>query len=319
MTLPPAFPRDRLRAPAIAAPMFLVSGPDLVVETCRGGIVGTFPALNQRTSDGYDAWLAEIGERLQAAGERPAPYGINLIVHKSNARVDRDLEITCRHKVPLVITSLGIRQDVIDAVHAYGGLVFHDVVQTRHARKAAEAGVDGLIAVCSGAGGHAGTLNPFAFAAEIRRFFDGTLVLAGAINTGRQVAAAVLMGADLAYMGTRFIATRESQAPEDYKRMVLEATAEDVVYTPSISGVPANFLRASLERAGVTDLSKVPEGGVDFGDKEIKAWRDVWSAGQGAGGIEDLLTARALCDRIAAEFAATGVAMPAAKELAHAV
>ncbi|MBP5856871.1 nitronate monooxygenase [Marivibrio halodurans] len=294
----------QLKVPAIASPMFLVSGPDLVVETCRGGVLGTFPTLNQRTSEGFDQWLTEIEERLAAArqaGERPAPFGINLIVHASNPRVEADLEIAVRHQVPVVITSLGIRPEVIEAVHGYGGLVFHDVVQGRHARKAAEAGVDGLIAVCAGAGGHAGTLNPFAFTDEIRRFFDGLVILAGGISDGHQVAAARMMGADLAYMGTRFIATAESRADPDYKRMILEAGTADIVYTPEISGVPANFLKASLERNGLDGAGKGPDA-FDFGEREAKAWRDVWSAGHGVTSIDDLPATADLCARLVAEY-----------------
>ena len=242
--------REILTIPAIAAPMFLVSGPDLVVEACRSGIMGTFPALNQRTSEGYAAWLDEIRERLDrieaATGVRPSPFGVNLIVHKTNARLARDVDITVQHRVPIVITSLGAVRDVVDAIHSYGGLVFHDVINLRHAQKAADAGVDGLIAVCAGAGGHAGLLNPFAFVAEIRQMFDKTVILSGAITNGRQIAAAQVMGADLAYLGTRFINTRESLAPAGYKEMILASTAKDIVYTPAISGVPANFLRASI-------------------------------------------------------------------------
>src|SRR5271163_1651992 len=208
---------DSLAIPAIAAPMFLVSGPDLVVETCRSGIMGTFPALNQRTSEGYAAWLDEIEERL--GNIQASPYGVNLIVHKTNARLAHDLEITVQHRVPIVITSLGAVRDLVDAIHSYGGLVFHDVINLHHARKAADAGVDGLIAVCAGAGGHAGLLNPFAFVAEIRECFDKTVILSGAITHGRQIAAAQLMGADLAYLGTRFINTREALAPAGYKEM----------------------------------------------------------------------------------------------------
>src|SRR5580692_11702324 len=200
--------RDRLTIPAIAAPMFLVSGPDLVVETCRSGIMGTFPALNQRTSEGYAEWLDEIRERLDrieaATGVPPSPFGVNLIVHKTNARLAQDVEITVRHQVPIVITSLGAVRDVVDAIHSYGGLVFHDVINLHHAHKATDAGVDGLIAVCAGAGGHAGLLNPFAFIEEIRQFFDKTLILSGTITNGRQIAAVEMMGADLAYLGTRF-------------------------------------------------------------------------------------------------------------------
>lgn len=306
MSLPDAW-RGRLGLPAIAAPMFLVSGPDLVVGACRAGVIGTFPALNQRTSEDYEAWLAEIERRLEDA-PGAAPFGVNLIVHRTNQRVERDLEITVRHKVPLVITSLGAARGVVEAVHSYGGLVFHDVIHMHHARKAAEAGVDGIIAVCAGAGGHAGTLSPFAFLAELRAYFDKTIVLAGAITSGRQVAAARLLGADLAYLGTRFIATRESLAPEGFKQMILEAAARDIVYTPAISGVHANFLRASIVAAG-GDPDHLPGrgemligAGRDSADGEAKAWKDVWSAGHGVGNIHDIPEVAALCGRLIREY-----------------
>lgn len=290
---------DRLAIPAIAAPMFLVSGPDLVVETCRSGLLGTFPALNQRTSEGYAAWLAEIADRL----EETTPFGVNLIVHKTNTRLERDLAITVEHRVPIVITSLGAAPEVVAAIHSYGGLVFHDVTTLRHAHKAAQAGVDGLIAVCAGAGGHAGLLNPFAFVAEIREFFSKTLILAGSITNGAQIAAAKMMGADLAYLGTRFINTRESLASAAQKEMVLASNAIDAVYTPAITGVPANFLRASLIAAGI-DPEKIPsEPKLNISaESEAKAWKDVWSAGQGVGGIHDILPAAELCQRLIAEY-----------------
>jgi nitronate monooxygenase len=291
-----------LRLPVIAAPMFLVSGPDLVVECCRAGIVGTFPALNQRSSDGYDAWLIEIEKRLSAAPpHHVVPFGVNLVAHRSNERLAQDLQITADHRVKLVITSLGVDRDLIDKVHDYGGLVFHDVISIRHAEKAAAAGVDGLIAVCAGAGGHAGILNPFAFVAEIRRFFSGAIVLGGAISTGRQVAAARMLGADFAYMGTRFLATRESLASAEYKRMLVAANADAVVYTPAVSGVSGNFLRASLVAAGIDAERGAPKS-LDFGTGEAKAWRDVWSAGQGVGGIDDIPGAAELIDVLAADY-----------------
>jgi nitronate monooxygenase len=287
--------------PAIAAPMFLVSGPDLVVETCRAGLVGTFPALNQRTSEGYEAWLAEIRDRL--TGVKSAPYGVNLIVHKTNPRLQRDLEITVQNRVPLVITSLGAVKDVVDAIHSYGGLVFHDVIHLHHARKAAEAGVDGLIPVCAGAGGHAGTLSPFAFLAEIRAFFEKTVILSGCITNGRQIAAARLLGADLAYLGTRFIATKESLAPVEYKQMIVDSACKDVMYTPAISGVAANFLRPSLVAAGADPDNLPAHATMDFGaDREARAWKDVWSAGQGVGDIRDIPTTHELCKRLIREY-----------------
>ncbi|MEW5421636.1 NAD(P)H-dependent flavin oxidoreductase [Amorphus sp. 3PC139-8] len=292
--------RGRLRAPAIAAPMFLTSGPDLVVEVCRSGLLGTFPALNQRTTDGFSAWLDEIAQRLDEV-PGAAPYGVNLIVHRSNPRVQADLEVIVRHRVPLVITSLGAISDVVDAVHSYGGLVFHDVVNVRHAQKAAEAGVDGIIAVCAGAGGHAGTLSPFALLPEIRSFFSGTLVLSGAISTGRQIAAARMMGADLAYMGTRFIATQEAIVPEAYKEMVVGAHAADIMYTPNISGVPASFLRPSLVAAGL-DPDNLPSHSELDMHNEARAWKTVWSAGQGVGSIDDVPPAAELCRTLISEY-----------------
>jgi nitronate monooxygenase len=301
MPLPPAL-ASRLKLPAIAAPMFLTSGPDLVVEVCRSGLIGAFPALNQRSTEGLSAWLSEIGERLALAGDA-APYGVNLIVHKSNARLAADLEQVVAHKAPLVITSLGAVRDVVDAVHSYGGLVFHDVINLRHAEKAAEAGVDGIVAVCAGAGGHGGTLSPFAFLGEIRAVFDGTIVLAGAISTGAHVAAARIMGADLAYLGTRFIATREALAPETFKAMIREARAADIVYTPAISGVSGNYLRQSILAAGLDPEALAAAEPPELGYK-VKAWRDVWSAGQGVGAIDDAPPATELCRRLAEEYRA---------------
>ncbi len=290
-----------LRLPVIAAPMFLVSGPDLVVEACRAGIVGTFPALNQRTSEGYAAWLDEIAARLGDGAA--APFGVNLVVHRNNERLAADLAITVARRVPLVITSLGVDPDLVRAIHGYGGRVFHDVTTLRHAEKAAAAGVDGLIAVSAGAGGHGGLLNPFAFVADIRRFFPGTIVLGGAISTGRQVAAARMLGADFAYMGTRFVATRESLAPDAYKAMLVASDAAAIVYTPAVSGVPGNFLRPSLLAAGV-DPDRPARAEFDFGTGEVKAWRDVWSAGQGVGEIRDIPTVADLVATLDADYRA---------------
>ena len=296
----PASLQDRLSLPAIAAPMFLISGPDLVVETCRAGLVGTFPSLNQRSTAGYSEWLAEIRERL-ADAPQAAPFGVNLIVHRTNKRLDADLKVTVDNRVPLVITSLGAVSELVDAVHAYGGLVFHDVISRRHAEKATEAGVDGLIAVCAGAGGHAGTLSPFAFLPEIRSFFDKTLILSGAISNGRQIAAARMLGADLAYLGTRFIATRESLATEEHRRMIVEAGTKDLIYTPAISGVPGNFLRASLEKAGL-DPENLPSGTELSLDHEARIWKDIWSAGQGAAAVRDVPSVAELCARLKQEY-----------------
>jgi nitronate monooxygenase len=298
----PATLANRLRLPAIAAPMFLVSGPDLVVETCRAGVLGTFPALNQRTSDGFRSWLDEIRARLADTPDA-APYGVNLVVHRTNPRLAADLEIAVAEKVPLIITSLGAVRDVVDAVHSYGGLVFHDVINRRHAEKAAEAGVDGIIAVSAGAGGHAGTLSPFALIGEIASFFSGTIILSGAMSNGAQIAAARMMGADLAYLGTRFIATRESLAPEGFKQMIVDCTAADIVYTPNISGVHANFMRPSLVAAGL-DPDNIPSHGALDMHNEAKAWRDFWSAGQGVGTIHDVPAAAELCQRLIGEYRA---------------
>lgn len=298
MAIPEAW-QGRLRLPVVSAPMFLISGPDLVVEACNAGVVGSFPALNQRTSDGYRDWLDEIAGRLKPDA---APFGVNLVVHRSNPRLDADLAITVDRRVPLVITSLGLNRDLITAVHAYGGLVFHDVTSLKFAAKAAEAGVDGLIAVTYGAGGHAGLISPFAALHEIRQIFDGTLLLGGAISTGRQVAAARLMGADMVYMGTRFMATAESMAVELQRQMLLEARAADIVYTPAVSGVPGNFLRASLAAAGRDPDDLTPPDKLNFGTTDAKAWRDLWAAGQGVGAIDDVPSVSLLVDRLVREY-----------------
>ncbi len=307
-----------LSAPIIAAPMFLVSGPDLVVETCRAGMVGTFPSLNQRTNEGYDEWLTEIQSRLavieKETGQKPAPFGVNIVVHKSNSRLQADLATTIKHKVPLIITSLGAAKEVVDAVHSYGGLVFHDVINMKHARKAAEAGVDGLIAVAAGAGGHAGILSPFAMVSEIRQFFDKTIILSGVMSDGHEVAAARAMGADFAYMGTRFIATHEAMAQQGFKEMIVESTSSDIVYTPAISGVNANFMRASISNAGRDpDNLTVDANSALHLEGEAKVWKDIWSAGQGVGGIHDIPSTADLCARLTAEY--RGAIAKAAAEL----
>jgi nitronate monooxygenase len=292
-----------LTFPAIAAPMFLVSGPDLVIETCKAGMIGTFPALNQRTTEGYAEWLTQIEKAL---GPNDARFGVNLIVHPTNTRLLADIEVTVKHKVPLVITSLGAVRDVVDAVHAYGGKVFHDVTTLRHAQKAIEAGVDGLILVCNGAGGHAGTLNPFAFLGEVRALFKGTIILSGCISTGQDVAAARVMGADLAYMGTRFIATHEAMADQGYKDMLITSEAKDIIYTPAISGVPASFLMPSLEQHGFTrDSLKNMDTKMDMDHEmsdEAKAWKTLWSAGQGTGNVHDTLSVKDLVVRLRQEY-----------------
>lgn len=303
----PALLEQRLRMPVVAAPMFLVSGPELVLACSNAGIVGSFPALNQRDSAGFRAWLDEIEAGLQADA---APFAVNLIVHHSNPRLQADLAICVEKKVPIVITSLGAVKEVVDAVHSYGGLVFHDVTTRRHAEKAAQAGVDGLIAVAAGAGGHAGTWSPFALVAEIRQFFDKTLLLAGCLNHGHEILAAQMLGADLAYLGTRFIATRQSNADSPYKQMILDARAADIVHTPAVSGVPASFMRQSLEAAGY-DLKRLTDkADINYGEKlkpisdEAKAWKTVWSAGQGVGDIDDLPTVEELITRLDHEYRA---------------
>ena len=303
----PALLEQRLRLPVVAAPMFLVSNPQLVLACCNSGIVGSFPALNQRDSSGFKDWLQEIEAGLDSDA---APYAVNLIVHGSNPRLQADLAICVEQRVPIVITSLGAAKEVVDAVHSYDGLVFHDVTTRRHAEKAAEAGVDGLIAVAAGAGGHAGTWSPFALIAEIRQFFDKTLLLAGCLNQGHEVLAAQLLGADLAYLGTRLIATQENAASAAYKQMILDAKAADIIHTPAVSGVPASFMRQSLELAGY-DLKQLQnKGEVNYGEKlkpmdeEAKAWKTVWSAGQGVGNIRDLPSVEQLIARLDKEYRA---------------
>ena len=308
----PASLTKNLRFPAVAAPMFLVSGPELVIATCQSGMIGTFPALNQRTSEGYAEWLDQIKAAL---GPDDAAYGVNLIVHNTNTRLMADIQITVQHQVPLVITSLGAVKDIVDAVHGYGGVVFHDVINARHAKKASDAGVDGLILVAAGAGGHAGNQHPFALINEIRQFFSGTILLSGAISTGGDVAAALMAGADLAYMGTRFIATEEARAADDYKAMLLETTAKDITYTDAISGINANFLTPSLIANGLDPAAaKDPHHKIDMAEElntEAKAWKTIWSAGQGVGSIQEILPVADLGARLKIEFAAAHEAFAA--------
>ena len=315
MSLPPAF-QTSLSLPVVAAPMFLASGPDLVLACCRAGIVGTFPAKNQRTLEGLEDWLITIRDGLAAiedeTGQPAPPFGVNLIVHRTNRIVEEELALCVKYKVPLVITSLGAVPELIDQVHGYGGVVFHDVINLRHAKKAASAGVDGLIAVAAGAGGHTGQASPFGLINEIRQFFDGTVLLSGSISTGADVAAAQTMGADLAYLGTRFINTQECQSPDDYKQMIIDSRFDDIVATPAVSGVNANFLTASLDNAGV-DLDAPNEHGLVDIDKELaealtsssnefKAWRDIWSAGHGVGSISDIPPVADLVNRLHGEY-----------------
>ena len=274
--------------------MFLVSGPDLVVESCRSGLCGTFPALNQRTGAGFDEWLCEIEERL---GEDSAPYGVNLIVHKTNPRLEEDLATCVKHKVPLIITSLGAVSDLVSAVHSYGGLVFHDVISKRHAEKAAQAGVDGIIAVAAGAGGHAGLHSPFALVSEIREFFHGAVILSGALTHGRHIAAAQMMGADFAYFGSHFIAAAESMASDQQKQMMIDSAAKDVTHTNKVTGVGANFLTPSLAAATLPD-----EHGEMSLNEEAKAWKTVWSAGHGVGATKAIRPAHEIAGELIAQY-----------------
>lgn len=312
MTLPAQL--GRLRLPVIGAPMFIVSHPALVIAQCKAGVVGSFPALNARPASTLRTWIAEIRAELAAWDaahpEAPsAPFAVNQIVHKSNNRLEHDLAVCVEERVPIIITSLGARDDVNRAVHGYGGLVLHDITNVAHAEKALERGADGLIPVCAGAGGHAGTLSPFALVQEIRRFFHGPLALSGSIANGRSVLAARAMGADLAYIGSAFIATHEANAPAGYKDALVAGTARDIVYTNLFSGVHANYLRASIEAAGLdpdhlptSDPSAMNFGSKDDGAAPAKRWRDIWSSGQGIGAVQEIVTTAALVARLEREY-----------------
>ena len=298
--------KSSLDLPIIASPMFIVSGTKLVTECCKNGIVGTFPALNGRTSADFENMLNEIQTELkefeETTGKKPAPFGVNLIVNKTNPRLLPDLEICIKHQVPLIITSLGAVKEIVDAVHGYGGLIFHDVVKKRHAEKAAEAGVDGIICVSAGAGGHAGTAHPFALINEIKSFFKGAIIMAGSINTGNEVLAAEIAGADFAYMGTRFIATRECLASDAYKEMIVNSGIDDVLYTDGVSGVNANFLKKSIENAGIDLSEKKEEDFSKLSGEHAKAWKDIWSAGHGVAEIKDVPSVSELVDRLKSEY-----------------
>ncbi|WNO52568.1 NAD(P)H-dependent flavin oxidoreductase [Stakelama saccharophila] len=310
MALPALF--DRLRLPVIGAPLFIISVPDLVIAQCKAGIVGSFPALNARPQSELDEWLHRITEELAAWNrdhpERPAaPFAVNQIVHKSNDRLEADLATCAKWQVPIVITSLGAREDVNHAVHGWGGITLHDVINDRFAHKAVEKGADGLILVCAGAGGHAGQLNPFAFVAETRQWFDGPVILSGAIATGGAILAARAMGADLAYIGSPFIATKEANAGAAYKDAIVAARASDIVYTNLFTGIHGNYLRQSIEAAGL-DPDALPESGpgrMNFGsggNSKAKAWRDIWGSGQGIGSVHDVEPAAHRVDRLEAEY-----------------
>jgi nitronate monooxygenase len=311
MPIPASF-LDRLSLPVIGAPMFIASTPDLVIEQCKAGVIGSFPALNARPASRLDEWLARIREELDAyaaanPGARVAPFAVNQIAHASNDRLAHDVEACVRHRVPLIITSLRPPREIVEAAHSYGGLVFHDVINVRHARKAAEQGVDGIIAVCAGAGGHAGMASPFALVREIRQFYAGTIVLSGAMSSGADVLAAQALGADMAYIGTRFLATREANVDGGYKQMIVASSSDDIVYTSLFTGVKGNYLARSVAAAGL-DPAHLPEADkstMDFGsggNMEKKAWRDIWSAGQGAGNIHDVLPTGELVARMIHEY-----------------
>lgn len=303
--------KGQMSLPVIGAPMFIVGVPVLVIEQCINGVIGSFPALNARPAERLDSWLGQIERALEAhreaqPGARIAPYAVNQIIHQSNDRLDRDLDACIRHRVPMIITSLRAPDDVVKKVHEYGGVVFHDVISIRHAHKALEAGVDGLILVCAGAGGHAGALSPFALLREVRRFFSGPVALSGSITDGSGILAAEAMGADFAYMGTRFIATQEANAVEAYKQMIVDSSAADVVYTPFFTGVHGNYLKPSIARAGLDpdNLAPADKTSMNFGSGRTKAWQDIWGVGQGVGNIDDIPPVRELIVRLRTEYEA---------------
>ena len=311
MSLPKIL-QGNLSIPVIGSPLFLVSGPELVIAQCKAGIVGSFPALNARPQHVLDEWLIRIKEELAAAKvenpERPiAPYAVNQICHGSNDRLMADMESCVKHEVPIIITSLRPPEEIVTAAHSYGGLVYHDVISVKHARKAAEQGVDGLILVCAGAGGHAGTLSPFALVREVREFFEGTIILSGSISSGSAVASSLALGADLAYMGTRFIATEEANAEQDYKDMLIESVADDIIYSSLFTGVHGNYLKGSVVNAGLNpnDLPEADKSSMNFGsggNTDAKAWKDIWGSGQGIGSIKDSPTVQTLVDQLTEEY-----------------
>ncbi|MGE0659362.1 MAG: NAD(P)H-dependent flavin oxidoreductase [Reyranellaceae bacterium] len=311
MSLPPIL-KDRLTIPVIGSPLFIVSVPDLVIAQCKAGIVGSFPALNARPAEKLDEWLTQIKEELaahdRAHPERPsAPFAVNQIVHKSNDRLDHDMEMCVKHKVPIVITSLGAREEVNQAIHSYGGIVLHDIINNKFAHKAIEKGADGLIAVAAGAGGHAGVMSPLALIQDIREWWQGPLILSGAIATGRAVLAAQAMGADMGYIGTAFVATKEANAPDTYKQMIVASDGGDIVYTNLFTGVHGNYLRPSVVAAGL-DPDNLPESDpskMNFGsggNTKAKAWRDIWGSGQGIGAVKSVPGAGELVARLTREY-----------------
>lgn len=287
--------KDNLSIPVIGSPLFIISNPDLVIAQCKAGIIGSFPALNARPKEVLEEWIIKIKTELAAAKAanpkaKIAPYAVNQIVHASNDRLMHDMEICVKHQVPIIITSLRPPGDVVKAVHSYGGKVLHDVISIRHAQKALEMGVDGLILVCTGAGGHAGALSPFALTTEIRRFYNGIVALSGSITSGGSVLAAEAMGADFAYIGTRFIATEEARAEQAYKEMITQSTAADIVYSPLFTGVSGNYLRGSIEKSGLDpdNLPSADKNAMNFASSSAKAWKEIWGAGQGVGNIRDI-------------------------------
>ncbi len=308
----PALLRDNLRLPVIGSPLFIISTPKLVIAQCKAGIVGSFPALNARPKERLEEWIVEIKHELAAykaanPGKKVAPFAVNQIVHGSNDRLMHDIEVCVRQEVPIIITSLRPPGELVKAVHGYGGIVLHDVINIRHARKALGEGVDGLIPVCAGAGGHAGTLSPFALVREMRAIFDGPIALSGAIADGRGILGAQAMGADLAYMGTRFIATQEANASEAYKQALVDSSADEIVYSPLFTGVHGNYLRRSIVNAGLDpdNLPTADKTTMNFGsggNTDAKAWRDIWGAGQSVAGITDVPTVAELVDRLEAEY-----------------
>ena len=304
--------KDNISIPVIGAPLFLISVPDLVIAQCKAGIIGSFPALNARPQHVLEEWIVRIKTELQEYQEqnpdkKVAPFAVNQICHGSNDRLQGDMEICVKHEVPIIITSLRPPAEVVDAAHSYGGLVFHDVINVRHAKKAADMGVDGLILVCAGAGGHAGALSPFALLREVKSWFDGTIILSGSIGDGYSVASALALGADFAYLGTRFIATHEANAEPEYKQMLIESSANDIVYSNLFTGVLGNYLKPSIQNAGLDpdNLPTADKSAMNFGsggNTDSKAWKDIWGSGQGIGLIEDAPTVESLVERIRAEF-----------------
>ena len=304
--------KDNISIPVIGAPLFLISVPDLVIAQCKAGIIGSFPALNARPQHVLEEWIIRIKTELkeyqdQNPDKKVAPFAVNQICHGSNDRLQRDMEICVKHEVPIIITSLRPPAEVVEAAHSYGGLVFHDVINVRHAKKAADMGVDGLILVCAGAGGHAGALSPFALLREVKSWFDGTIILSGSIGDGYSVASALALGADFAYLGTRFIATHEANAEPEYKQMLIESSANDIVYSNLFTGVLGNYLKPSIQNAGLDpdNLPTADKSAMNFGsggNTDSKAWKDIWGSGQGIGLIEDAPTVESLVERIRAEF-----------------